>query len=75
MQISLKKIKDSEDYFIAAYEELCAIQINKKVNSIIEIKLHNEDNIDSIMSIIELAAQNKTAIVVFDYSCYMQLQY
>ena len=72
MQISLRKIKDSKDYFVTKYDDLCAIQINKKANSIITVKLHNEDNIDSIMSIIELAAQNKTAIIVFDYSCYMQ---
>ena len=72
MDIVLKKLIDVNDVILRPYEELCALPIDKKKNTALFIEIHNGDLKGSISSIIELAAQNKTAVIIINYKSCME---
>lgn len=72
MDIVLKRLRDVNDVILRPYEELCALSIDKKINTALFIEIHNEDLKESISSIIKLAAQNKTAVIIINYKSCME---
>jgi len=72
MDIILKRLTDVNDVILRPYEELCALSIDKKINTALFIEIHNEDLKENISSIIELAAQNKTAVIIINYKSCME---